>query len=177
MRRADFHYELPPELIAQQPTAERAASRLLCLDSASGALRDMQFRQLPQLLRAGDLLVFNDTRVLPARVYACKPSGGRVEIMLERRLDATTALAHCRASKALPAGMVLALPGGHRATLLPRQGELYLLRFSSDVGEFFEAHGEIPLPPYIDGLGSRAVSNRICADAGRRGGADSGTAF
>ncbi len=84
MRRADFHYELPPELIAQTPLSERSASRLLCLDGLTGALVDRQFADLPALLQPHDLLVFNDTRVVAARLFGTKPSGGRVEIFLER---------------------------------------------------------------------------------------------
>ncbi len=87
MRRADFTYELPEELIAQQPLAERSASRLLTLDGATGALADRQMRDLPQLVAPGDLLVFNDTRVIPARLFALKESGGKVELLLERPLD------------------------------------------------------------------------------------------
>src|SRR5262245_35888006 len=102
MRRADFSYSLPPELIAQRPLAERAASRLLALP-ATGSLADRQFRELPQLLRPHDLLVFNDTRVIPARVIGTKPTGGRVEILLERILSAREILAHVHASKALRA--------------------------------------------------------------------------
>ena len=98
MQRSDFHYDLPAELIAQVPLAERRASRLLVLDGASGALADRAFAELPQLLRAGDLLVLNDTRVLPARVVGRKPTGGRVEILLERLLGARRALVHLRAS-------------------------------------------------------------------------------
>ena len=105
MRRGDFHYELPPELIAQAPAPERSASRLLALDGASGELRDLVFRDLPQLLRAGDLLVFNDTRVINARLFARKASGGQVELLLERVLAEHRGLFQARASKALRAGV------------------------------------------------------------------------
>ena len=149
MRRADFHFDLPPELIAQEPAAERAASRLLALDGADGALRDLNFRDLPQLLRAPDLLVCNDTRVIPARLHGVKDSGGRVELLLERAVDATTALVHARASKGLRLHAEIALPGGQRARMLGRDADLYLLQFSCDVLPLFEAHGEMPLPPYI----------------------------
>src|SRR5688572_27518234 len=98
MQRSDFHYELPPELIAQVPLAERRASRLLVLDGRSNRIEDRLFADLPQLLRAGDLLVFNDTRVLPARVMGKKPTGGRVELLLERVLARRKALVHLRAS-------------------------------------------------------------------------------
>ena len=96
MRRTDFHYELREELIAQQPLAERSASRLLTLDGASGGIADRQFRDLPELLAPGDLLVFNDTRVIPARLFAIKDTGGKVEFLLERPLDGNHALVHAR---------------------------------------------------------------------------------
>jgi S-adenosylmethionine:tRNA ribosyltransferase-isomerase len=149
MQRTDFHFELPPELIAQRPTGERSASRLLLLDGASGLHRDLQFRAFPGLLGPTDLLVFNDTRVIPARVHGVKDSGGRVEILLERALDATTALVHTRASKGLRPGATVALPGGHTARMMGREGALFRLEFSCGVLPYFEAHGEIPLPPYI----------------------------
>src|SRR6202011_5274059 len=112
MRRTDFHFDLPPELIAQRPTATRSASRMLVLDGADGSRRDLQFRDLPSLLRPDDLLVFNDTRVIPARVFGLKESGGRVEILLERALTVNTALVHLKASKGLKPGAVVNLPGG-----------------------------------------------------------------
>jgi S-adenosylmethionine:tRNA ribosyltransferase-isomerase len=149
MQRTDFHFDLPQELIAQRPAATRSASRMLVLDGASGARRDLPFGDFPSLLNPEDLLVFNDTRVIPARVFGVKESGGRVEILLERRLTADTALVHVRASKALRAGAVVKLPGNHAATMIGRQGDLFQLRFSGDVAAFFEAHGEVPLPPYI----------------------------
>jgi S-adenosylmethionine:tRNA ribosyltransferase-isomerase len=149
MQRTDFHFDLPQELIAQRPTAARSASRLLVLDG-SGARRDLQFHDFPSLLSAADLLVFNDTRVIPARIFGVKESGGRVEILLERALTANTALVHLRASKGLSVDAVVKLPGGHTASMLGRRGELFHLKFSCDVASFFEAHGAIPLPPYID---------------------------
>jgi S-adenosylmethionine:tRNA ribosyltransferase-isomerase len=148
MLRTDFHFDLPPELIAQRPTAERSASRLLALD-AGGAPRDLSFRDLPGLLEPGDLLVFNDTRVVPARVHGTKDSGGKIELLLERALDARTALVHARASKGLKADARVRLPGGQTARMLGREGELFRLEFSCDVLGFFEAHGEMPLPPYV----------------------------
>ena len=149
MRRADFHFDLPQELIAQRPTATRSASRMLALDGASGSRRDLQFRDFPSLLSPADLLVFNDTRVIPARAFGLKESGGRVEILLERALSADTALVQLRASKGLKVGAAVKLAGGHSASMLGRQGDLFHLRFSCEVAAFFEAHGEIPLPPYI----------------------------
>jgi S-adenosylmethionine:tRNA ribosyltransferase-isomerase len=155
MLRTDFHFDLPRELIAQEPAAARSASRLLALDGRSGSCRDLRFRDLAALVGPRDLLVFNDTRVIPARVYGRKPSGGRVELLLERAQQgadaagATIALVHARASKGLRAGTVVDLPGGHSARMLGREGDLYRLQFSCDVLSFFEQHGEMPLPPYI----------------------------
>src|SRR5450631_2815509 len=149
MRRTDFHFDLPEELVAQRPTATRSASRMLLLDGAAGSLRNLQFSEFPSLLNAADLLVFNDTRVIPARVYGVKQSGGRVEILLERALTANIALAQVRASKGLKTDALVNLPGGHTARMLARQNDLFELQFSCDVASFFDAHGEIPLPPYI----------------------------
>jgi S-adenosylmethionine:tRNA ribosyltransferase-isomerase len=127
----------------------RSASRLLVLDGESGVLGDRTFRELPLLLREGDVLVFNDTRVVPARVHGTKDSGGKVELLLERAESADTALVQARAGKGLKPGATLRLPGGHSARMLGREGDLFRLEFSSSVLEFFEAHGEVPLPPYI----------------------------
>lgn len=149
MQRKDFHFELPAELIAQRPVTPRSASRLLVLEGSSGTIEDRAFRDLPHLLRDGDLLVFNDTRVVPARVLGTKQSGGKVELLLEHAESSDTALVHARASKGLKPGAQVSLPGGHSARMLERDGDLYRLRFSSDVLEFFEMHGEVPLPPYI----------------------------
>ena len=152
MLRTDFHFELPPELIAQRPTETRSASRMLVLDGVSGGLTDGEFRDFPLLLEPRDLLVFNDTRVIPARVFGVKESGGRVEILLERALDAQTALVQLKASKGLRQDATVKLPGGHSARMLGRRGDLFHLRFSCEVQPFFREHGEIPLPPYIERL-------------------------
>jgi S-adenosylmethionine:tRNA ribosyltransferase-isomerase len=149
MRRSDFFYELPPDLIAQAPLPERAGSRLLVLEGPGGAYADRRFAELPQLLAPGDLLVMNDTRVIPARAYGRKASGGRVEILLERALDAKRVLVQLRASKSPSPGQVIALDGGATATVLARSGDLYELSFDSDALAYFEAHGHVPLPPYI----------------------------
>jgi S-adenosylmethionine:tRNA ribosyltransferase-isomerase len=149
MRRTDFHFDLPQELIAQRPTETRSASRMLVLNGADGSRRDLEFRDFPSLLSPSDLLVFNDTRVIPARVLGLKESGGRVEILLERALTANTALVHLRASKGLKVGAAVQLPGGHTARMLGRRSDLFHLQFSCDVAYFFQAHGDIPLPPYI----------------------------
>jgi S-adenosylmethionine:tRNA ribosyltransferase-isomerase len=149
MQRSDFHYELPPELIAQAPLAERRASRLLVLDGGTGRLEDRLFADLPSLLRPDDLLVFNDTRVLPARVLGRKPTGGRVELLLERLLGPRTALVHLRASHKPQQGSEVDLPGGARARVGARAGELTEIELDRDVVPFLEAHGKTPLPPYI----------------------------
>jgi S-adenosylmethionine:tRNA ribosyltransferase-isomerase len=160
MRPADFHFDLPPDLIAQEPAAERSASRLLALDGATGGLRDLRFRDLPELLNPGDLLVFNDTRVVPARVLGRKPSGGRIELLLERILTSSSALLQGRPAKALQPGGRVALPGGHAATLVAREGDLLRMEFSCDVLEFLELHGQVPLPPYIEREPSAADRER-----------------
>jgi S-adenosylmethionine:tRNA ribosyltransferase-isomerase len=150
MLRTDFHFELPQELIALEPTAERSGSRLLSLDGKSGVFQDREFRDLPSLVDARDLLVFNDTRVIPARAYGVKDSGGRVELLLERATGMDMALVHVRASKGLKPGAVVRLAANQSATMLTRDDEFFVLKFSCDVLEFFQAHGQIPLPPYID---------------------------
>jgi S-adenosylmethionine:tRNA ribosyltransferase-isomerase len=160
MQRTDFHFDLPRELIAQRPTEERSASRLLVLDGATGALQDLQFRDLPSLLTPKDLLVFNDTRVVPARVHGVKESGGKIEILLERALDSNTALVHARASKGLKPGARVALPGGATACMMDREGDLFRLQFSCEVLPYFEAHGAMPLPPYVDRAPDRADRDR-----------------
>jgi S-adenosylmethionine:tRNA ribosyltransferase-isomerase len=148
MRRTDFYFDLPKELIAQRPTEERSASRLLALE-VDGTYQDLTFRDLPSLLQPGDLLVFNDTRVVPARVRGMKDSGGRIEILLERALDENRALVQAKASKGLSLNASIELPGGEWARMLGREGDLFLLEFSCAVLPYFEAHGEMPLPPYI----------------------------
>jgi len=150
MLRADFHFDLPKELIAQRPMDVRSASRLLTLNGRTGAIQDRQFRDFPGLLDSRDLLVFNDTRVIPARVFGVKDSGGRVELLLERALTANTALVHARASKGLKVGATMKLAAGESACMLGREDELFVLEFSCDVIAFFQAHGQMPLPPYID---------------------------
>jgi S-adenosylmethionine:tRNA ribosyltransferase-isomerase len=150
MQRSDFHYELPPTLIAQHPLAERSASRLLTLDGASGAMADRGFRDLLTLLEPGDLLVFNDTKVVPARLYGRKETGGAVEFLIERILDARTALVHARASKPWRPGMRVLFSDGVEARMLERDGGLLIVEFQgATLPEFLYAHGHMPLPPYI----------------------------
>jgi len=145
-QRAAFHFDLPEDLIAQRPLAARSASRLLHL---SESLADRQFADLPGLLRPNDLLVFNDARVIPARVHGVKPSGGKVEILLERVLSKRRILAQVGSSKPLRSDTPVLLPGGVEARLAGRQDDMFLLDLSTDATEFFQQHGVMPLPPYI----------------------------
>ena len=156
MLKSDLHFELPDELIAQFPLAARTDSRLLIIEDGA-SFRDATFRDFPSLLKTGDLLVLNDTRVIPARLYGRKESGGRIEILIERVLDTQTALVHMRASKSPKAGARLFLDGGHECCVIERRDALFVLRFDprATVMEVLEAIGHMPLPPYI----SRADSS------------------
>ncbi|MEM1187223.1 MAG: tRNA preQ1(34) S-adenosylmethionine ribosyltransferase-isomerase QueA [Pseudomonadota bacterium] len=156
MQRTDFNYELPDELIAQHPLKERSASRLLQLEGESGRVSHRQFRDLPDLLNAGDLLVFNDTRVLPARLFGVKETGGRVEILIERLTGKRTALAHIRASKSPRAGTQISIAGSadelaesSLITVDGRDGELFHLVSDEPLGPLLARVGHMPLPPYI----------------------------
>lgn len=148
MRRTDFAYELPSELIAQAPLPERSASRLLALDCSSGAIADRRVSDLPSLLSRGDLLVLNDTRVVAARLFGTKPSGGRVEILLERVVGDREALAHVRASKPIRPGLEIATPGGS-LEVLAHEEDLWRIRVPEPTLDFFDRFGQVPLPPYI----------------------------
>ncbi|SEA78658.1 tRNA preQ1(34) S-adenosylmethionine ribosyltransferase-isomerase QueA [Alkalimonas amylolytica] len=152
MQLADFHFELPDALIARYPQAERSASRLLCMDRHTGALSHRVFRDLADQLKAGDLLVFNNTKVIPARLFGQKASGGKVEVLVERMLDEQRFLAHVRASKSPKPGTELLLENDARVTMLGRQGELFELELQGDenVLSMLERLGHMPLPPYID---------------------------
>ncbi|HHQ14170.1 MAG TPA: tRNA preQ1(34) S-adenosylmethionine ribosyltransferase-isomerase QueA, partial [Chromatiales bacterium] len=145
----DFDFELPGELIAQSPLPQRHSSRLLHLDGTT-ACEDLRFTDLPGLLQAGDLLVLNDTRVIPARLFGRKATGGRVEILLERMLDTERARVQIRASKAPKPGMQIELEGGDQARVLGRDGSFFVLRFSRAVQSVLDEHGHMPLPPYIE---------------------------
>jgi len=150
MKRTDFSYDLPSELIAQAPLAERSGSRLLCFDRQSGALDDRHIKELPGLLKQGDLLVFNDTRVIPARLFGKKASGGQVEILLERLLNKQDCLAQVRASKSPKPGGILVLEDGNELQVIGREGSFYYLRaLNGNLMEWLERLGHIPLPPYI----------------------------
>lgn len=162
MKKSDFWYELPPEQIAQAPAPVRSGSRLLVLDGATGAMDDRRFTALPDLLRPGDLLVMNDTRVVPARLLGRKESGGRVEVLVERILDTHRLLAQVRASKPPRPGTDLILADEVRARVEGRQGEFFELVFES--GEplpgILERIGRTPLPPYIQRADSETPEDR-----------------
>jgi S-adenosylmethionine:tRNA ribosyltransferase-isomerase len=149
VKKSDFHYELPPELIAQAPLPERSASRLLVVPPAPAAFADRGIRDLSELLQRGDLLVFNDTRVIPARLFGHKPSGGRVEVLIERLLPDGCARAQIGASKSPRAGSRLQLDAGGEAEVLGREGEFYLLRFHvpAALPDWLQHAGRLPLPP------------------------------
>jgi S-adenosylmethionine:tRNA ribosyltransferase-isomerase len=149
MRVAEFDYALPAELIAQRPSPERTASRLLHLDAASGQLRDLAFADLPALVDARDALVLNDTRVIKARLAGRKASGGRIELFVERVTGAREALALIRSSHAPRAGAELVVGDGARVTVVAREADLYRVRFAQDVLAVLERCGAVPLPPYI----------------------------
>jgi len=170
VRRTDFHYDLPDELIAQQPLAERSASRLLELDGATGAISDRQFRELPHFMSPGDLLVFNDTRVIPARLFALKESGGKVELLLERPLEGHRALVHARASKALRPEMSLQGRGG-TIRIVEKRGDLWVIELPEPALSFFERYGQMPLPPYIKREPDAADSTRYQSLFARKRGA------
>ncbi|MEE2731144.1 MAG: tRNA preQ1(34) S-adenosylmethionine ribosyltransferase-isomerase QueA [Pseudomonadota bacterium] len=159
MKRADFHYELPDHLIARYPMPERSGSRLLCLDRSSGALQDQRFTDLPQHLQAGDLLVFNNTRVIPARVFGKKETGGKVEVLVERITGPNQCLAHVRASKSPKAGSRILVEGQvdgleqsvGSLVMEGRQGDLFRLRSEQgNLLDWLQQVGHMPLPPYID---------------------------
>jgi S-adenosylmethionine:tRNA ribosyltransferase-isomerase len=151
MLRSDFSFELPPELIAQYPVEPRTASRLLVLDGQSGVCHDSVFQALSEWLSPGDLLVFNDTRVIPARLQGRKASGGKIELLVERLLEDGQVLAHIRASRSPTVGSELHLAGAGLATVLGREGELFRIQFAADrpVLDLLQQYGQVPLPPYI----------------------------
>lgn len=154
LQLSEFDYYLPPELIAQEPATNRTGSRLLHLDQYS-QLHDKQFTDITALLRKGDLLVFNNTQVIKARLTGKKQTGGRVEVLVERILSANTALAHVRSSKAPRPETLLILTNNVQAKVLDRQDNLFVLEFEGNVAQALENHGQMPLPPYIN----RAANN------------------
>lgn len=155
MRRTDFTFELPEELIAQQPVAERTASRLLVLNGQTGQTEDKMFTDLSNFLQAGDVLVFNNTQVIPARLHGKKASGGKIEVLVERIVDENIALAHIRASKSPKPGTELIFEQGNTAEVTGREGDLFIVKFNHNnqnentVLELLNEIGHMPLPPYI----------------------------
>ncbi len=151
MKKSDFTYHLPEALIAQKPLSEREASRLLCMNKATGQLFDRQFKDFLDLLEPKDLLVFNDTKVIPARMYGNKQSGGKVEILIERIVDDRHAIAHVRASKAPKPGALIKLAEGYYCKMVERVDDLFRLQFAGtdSLLAILEKIGHMPLPPYI----------------------------
>jgi S-adenosylmethionine:tRNA ribosyltransferase-isomerase len=149
MQLADFDYELPAELIAQHPAKERAASRLLHLDGASGEMRDLAFADLPDLVDARDLLVLNDTKVIKARLHGRKSTGGRIELFVERILGEHEALALSHSGHPLKAGHQLVVGDGAKVEVLGREADFVRVRFAEPVAAVLERCGSVPLPPYI----------------------------
>nr|WP_297458950.1 tRNA preQ1(34) S-adenosylmethionine ribosyltransferase-isomerase QueA [uncultured Halomonas sp.] len=173
MQRADFHFDLPDELIARYPSEQRSDCRLLCVDGESGELAHRRFADLLELLAPGDLVVFNDTRVIPARLHGHKASGGRVEMLLERPLDAHRGLAHIRSSKSPKPGTELIFEGDVHAVVEGRVDALFELRFLGETPliELLERHGHMPLPPYITREDELADRERYQTVYARRDGA------
>lgn len=162
MKTSDFRFDLPEDLIAQYPSKERTASRLLALEGNTGDVQDLQFTDLLGLLKPEDLLVFNNTRVMPARLLGQKDSGGKVEVLVERVLDNTRVLAHVRSSKSPGEGRKLLLEGQVEVEVLGRQGALFELKFlrTESVVDTLEQVGRLPLPPYIEREVDRADLER-----------------
>lgn len=173
MRRQDFFYDLPDELIAREPTAERTGSRLLRLEGESGAIQHGQFPDLLNWLQPGDLMIFNDTRVIPARVFGQKASGGKVEVLVERVLDNHSVIAHVRASKSPKEGSELVLEEGTRLRVLGRRESLFELQFLCEESclSVLERIGHMPLPPYIDRADAAVDRERYQTVYGRHAGA------
>ncbi len=151
MKKSDFHFDLPEALIAQAPLPERSASRLLVVPPGDAPFADRHVRDLPEWLQPGDLLVFNDTRVIPARLFGQKESGGRVEILIERLLPENAARAQVGASKSPKPGSRIQLDAGGEAEVVGRDGEFYQLRFHvpDSLESWLQKVGRLPLPPYI----------------------------
>ena len=174
MNRSDFNYTLPPELIAQHPLVQRSDSRLLCLDGVSGEVSHRQFVDLPGFLSPGDLLVFNNTRVIPARLWGQKETGGKLEILIERLTGTHTAVAHIRSSKSpRPGSRILlspregAAPSAMALQVTGRQDALFCLESSEPFSEILNTLGHMPLPPYIereDELGDRDRYQTVFAE-------------
>ena len=172
MQLSDFDYDLPPRLIAQEALSDRASSRLLVLQD-DGRCHDQGFRDLLSLIQPEDLLVFNNTKVLPARLFGQKSTGGQVEVLVERLLDEHRLLAHIRSSRSPKVGARLTLEAAFEAEVLGRQGALFELAFDSDktAAQLLEAHGHMPLPPYIQRADTAADHDRYQTVFAQRSGA------
>lgn len=173
MRVADFDFELPNELIARYPTERRSDSRLLCLEGRTGDLQHRHFRAVTEVLRPGDLLVMNDTRVIPARLFGQKSTGGKIEILVERIVDDQLALAHVKASRSPKAGQTLVLAEGGELLVSGRNGALFELQLVSGRSwlDVLHQQGHMPLPPYIDRADELADQDRYQTVYARREGA------
>lgn len=173
MRVADFSFDLPDELIARFPKADRTSSRLLSLDGPSGAVEHKIFSDILELVNENDLLVFNNTKVIPARMFGQKESGGKVEVLVERVLDEHRVLAHIRASKSPKPGNVLILEGKAKAIMVARHDTLFELEFdrSENVLDILNDVGHMPLPPYIDRPDNEADRERYQTVYGEKPGA------
>jgi len=174
MRRSDFYYELPDELVAQQPLGDRSASRLLTVDGDAGTWCDGLFRELPEQLAPGDLLVLNDTRVIPARVFGRKESGGRVELLVERLVGERGLVGQLRVSKSPAPGAEILFDGGASGRVTGRtgpDGALYELTLDRPVLDWLEEAGRMPLPPYIRRAADESDRSRYQTVYGRKPGA------
>ena len=152
MQLSDFNFTLPKELIAKYPSETRSSCRLLALDSDTGKIEDKVFTDIVNYINTGDLLIFNNTKVIPARLYGKKASGGKIEVLIERLLDGNRALAHVKASKSpkIGAELILGENDNIKVTMLARHDALFELQFPDDVLSILNEIGHIPLPPYID---------------------------
>jgi S-adenosylmethionine:tRNA ribosyltransferase-isomerase len=172
VKKSDFFYDLPQHLIAQAPLPKRSASRLLSLSGDSGEIRDLMFTDLPTLLKPGDLLVFNDTKVIPARLFGQKATGGKVELLIERIVDKRRALAHIRASKSPLPGSELLMDGKHRLLVIGKEDDLYRVEsIERDIADILAEVGHIPLPPYIERTDSAEDRDRYQTVFARQPGA------
>ncbi len=171
MQVSDFAFQLPDSQIARHPLAERRASRLLVLDGQSGKLEHRRFAELLDYLRPGDLMVFNNTRVIPARLFGQKDTGGKVEILVERVLDGARVLAHIRSSKSPKPGAIINVDGGGRALMVARHDALFELDFGEDALALLDRVGHMPLPPYIDRPDESADRERYQTVYAQRAGA------
>ena len=152
MKLSDFSFELPEKLIAKHPAKERTASRMLCLNADTGGVEHKQFVDVIDLIDEGDLLIFNNTRVIPARLFGQKETGGKVEVLIERVLEDQTAMVHMRSSKSPKSGAILTLEGGLTVEVIGRKDALFHIKFIAEgnVFDLLEKYGHMPLPPYID---------------------------